>query len=349
MKAGWNLGNVFDAADGKPFDPEHELDYLTSRKNPAASKELFKAVFDAGFKTIRLPCSWHNHVINEDYDISPAWLSAYKKAVDDALLIGFYVIINIHHDDEFVVPTSEKLESSWKFMGAIWRQVADIFKDYDERLLFESLNEPRLKGTEYEWKVIEWGNEIQRDALTAIMTYNERFVKLIRESGGKNAARYLLCPSHAANADSTIIPEFKIPDDERVIVSVHAYIPYPFALAPIGSDAATDKFDSENEADTAPIDKFMTGLYEKYTSKGIPVIIGEYGASNRGDNTSARAAWTEYYVGKAAEAGIICVWWDNGSFCGDYENFAIIRRDTLEFPYPTILAPLVKERLFTTV
>jgi endoglucanase len=349
MKAGWNLGNVFDSADGKPFDAEREMKYLTSRNNPVWSKELFKAVFDAGFKTIRLPCSWHNHVINEDYDISPAWFSAYKAAVDCALNIGFYVIINIHHDDEFVVPTAEKLESSWKFMGAIWRQLAETFKDYDEKLLFESLNEPRLKGTEYEWKVIDYSNDTQKAALDAIMTYNERFVKLVRASGGNNYRRYLLCPSHAANADSTLIPEFKIPEDERVIVSVHAYIPYPFALAPIGSEQATDKFDPANKKDTDPIDKFMTGLYEKYTSKGIPVIIGEYGASNRGGNTEARAAWTEYYVGKAASVGIICVWWDNGSFDGDYENFAIIRRDNLEFPYPSILAPLVKERLLTTV
>jgi endoglucanase len=349
MRAGWNLGNVFDSADDKPFCAERELGYLTSRNNPVYSKELFQAVFDAGFRTIRLPCSWHNHATNDNFDISPVWLEAYKKAVDDALSIGFFVIINIHHDDGFVIPTSEKLESSWKFMGSIWRQLAETFKDYDERLLFESLNEPRLKGTDYEWKVIDYKNEIQRDALDAIMTYNERFVKLIRESGGYNTSRYLLCPSHAANADSTLIPEFKIPDDDRVIVSVHAYIPYEFALAPIGNEAATDKFDPENPSDTKSVDKFLDGLYEKYTSKGVPVIIGEYGASNRDNNTEARAKWTEYYVGKAARAGIVCVWWDNGSFDGDYENFAIIRRDTLDFPYPTILAPLVKERLLTTV
>jgi endoglucanase len=349
MHAGWNLGNVFDSADGKPFDAEHEFDYITSRKNPAASRELFEAVYNAGFKTMRLPVSWHNHVINEDFDISPAWLEAYKKAVDTALEIGFYVIINIHHDDNMVIPTGETLESSWKFMGAIWKQLSEIFGDYDEKLLFESLNEPRLKGTEYEWKVIDYSNDIQRDAINTIMTLNERFVKLIRASGKNNASRYLLCPSHAANIDSTLIEEFKIPEDEHIIVSVHAYLPYPFALAPIGSPEATDKFDPESASDRGSIDNCMKGLYEKYISKGIPVIIGEYGASNRGDNTEARAKWTEYYVGTAAKYGIICVWWDNGSFDGDYENFAIIRRDNLTFPYPSILEPLVKERNLQTV
>jgi endoglucanase len=236
-------------------------------------------------------------------------------------------------------------------MGAIWAQLAKTFGTYDEHVLFESLNEPRLKGTDYEWKPIDVEVDIQREALEAIMTYNQRFVDLVRADGEANGnfnkSRYLLCPSHAANWESTLNPAFLLPNDpaERIIVSVHAYIPYEFALAPINSENATDKFDPENTDDTGVIDKFMAGLYEKYTSKGIPVIIGEYGASNRGENTKARADWTEYYVSNAQKIGVICVWWDNGSFDGDYENFAIIRRDNLECPYPEILNALVKERV----
>jgi endoglucanase len=350
MWAGWNLGNVFDAADNKPYDAERELSYITSRNNPPVSRELFQTVYDSGFRTIRLPVSWHNHVIDDDFNISKVWLDCYKKAVDTALEIGFYVIINIHHDDDpkFYYPDSEHLESSWKFMKAIWTKLCETFADYDEFLLFESINEPRLKGTEYEWKPIDITNDIQRDALYTIMDLNQRFVDLVRSTGGNNSERYLLVPSHAASYDNTLNSEFTIPEDtadNKIIVSVHAYIPYPFALAPINSEQAVDTFDPENEEDTKYINKMFDGLSKKFTGKGIPVIIGEYGASNRGENTEARAAWTDYYVTKAREADITCVWWDNGSFDGDYENFAIIRRDTLECPYPEILQALVENKI----
>ncbi|MDR0944079.1 MAG: glycoside hydrolase family 5 protein [Ruminococcus sp.] len=350
MWAGWNLGNVFDSYDNKPYDAEKELSYITSRNNPAASRELFQTVYDSGFRTLRLPVSWHNHVIDEDFTISKVWLESVKEAVDIALEIGFYVIINIHHDDDpaFYYPDKEHLESSWKFMKAIWSQLAETFADYDEFLLFEAVNEPRLKGTEYEWKPIDITNDIQRDALYTIMELNGRFVDLVRSKGGFNEERYLLVPSHAANYENTLNPAFDIPEDtadNKIIVSVHAYIPYPFALAPIGSEQAVDTFDPEDPDDTKYIDGMFEGLREKYTGKGIPVVIGEYGASNRNENTEARAAWTDYYVSKARSVDIPCVWWDNGSFDGDYENFAIIRRDNLECPYPEILRALVENKI----
>jgi endoglucanase len=346
LHSGWNLGNVFDAADGKPYDAERELSYLTSRKNPPASRELLQCVYNAGFRTLRLPVSWHNHIIDEDYNISKVWLDCYKTAVDNALDIGFYVIINIHHDDDpaWYYPDGAHLESSWKFMSAVWNKLSEIFRDYDERLIFESINEPRLRGTEYEWKPIDPANEIQMDSLNTIMELNQRFVNLIRSKGGKNANRYLLCTTHAASADNTILPEFHIPEDtadNRIIVSVHAYIPYFFALAPIGDEHAVSVFDPANPADTDPIDKFMGGLYEKYTSKGIPLVIGEFGASDRGGNLADRAAFTKYYVDKARSYGITCVWWDNGSFGGDYENFGIIDRTKCEVVYPEIVSALV--------
>jgi endoglucanase len=350
MWAGWNLGNVFDSADGKPYDSANELSYITSRNNPPVSEALFEAVGEMGFRTIRLPVSWHNHVIDDDFTISKVWLDTYKKAVDTALDMGFYVIINIHHDDDpkFYYPDPEHRESSWKFMGAIWKQLCETFKDYDEHLLFESINEPRLKGTEYEWKPIDITNKTQRESLYTIMDLNQRFVDLVRSTGGENKERYLLVPSHAASADNTINPAFEIPEDSaenKIIVSVHAYLPYAFALAPIKSEQAVREFDRKNPKDTAPIDRCMTGLYEKYTKKGIPVIIGEYGASNRDENTEARASWAEYYIDTARLYDIICIWWDNGSFDGDYENFGLIRRDTLECPYPEIMKALVEDKL----
>ena len=113
-------------------------------------------------------------------------------------------------------------------------------------------------------------------------------------------------------------------NDDRIIVSVHAYIPYNFALA---SDNFTDYWSSSDPSCTAEIDNLMTTLKAYFLDKGTPVIIGEMGCVNR-NNTEARKAWARYYVGKAHEYGIPCLWWDNGAYLGNGELFGIYSRDS---------------------
>ena len=71
----------------------------------------------------------------------------------------------------------------------------------------------------------------------------------------------------------------------------------------------------------------MTTLKAYFLDKGTPVIIGEMGCVNR-NNTEARKAWARYYVGKAHEYGIPCLWWDNGAYLGNGELFGIYSRDS---------------------
>jgi endoglucanase len=345
MGAGWNLGNSFDSCEREPYSPERDIEVITAFHNPKPDRALFDAVKNAGFSVLRLPCSWHNHM-TEDFVVSDRFLEYYKNAVDTALSLGFYVIINIHHDDDkaFIYPDSEHLESSWRFINAVWTRLAETFKDYDEHLLFEAFNEPRLRGTEYEWIAFDKYDEVGIDSLSTISELCSRFVKLIRESGGKNVQRYLMLPSHAASPGNAIHPAFVLPSDSaknRLILSVHAYIPYPFALAPIHSPEAVRTFDDKNPADTEPIDHLMSMIAEHFPD--TPVIIGEFGASNRNDNTEDRERWVRYYTGKARIYGFPCIWWDNGMHDGDHENFGIFDRHTKEIKYPTIVKALLPE------
>ena len=77
----------------------------------------------------------------------------------------------------------------------------------------------------------------------------------------------------------------------------------------------------------------------EFRKKGIPVIIGEFGAMNR-DNEEERAQWAMYYVSKAKEIGIPCIWWDNGAFTGDGELLGLFDRRTYECVYPKVLEAL---------
>ncbi|MBR3045540.1 MAG: glycoside hydrolase family 5 protein [Oscillospiraceae bacterium] len=339
LHLGWNLGNTFDATNIGNISAEHELDYEKAWCGEFTKIENIAALKAAGFNTIRIPVSWHNHV-DENFNISRAWLTRVKEVVDWCRDMDLYVIVNTHHDNEedFYYPDSAHMESSKKYLTAVWSQIAEAFKDYDEHLILESLNEPRLVGTNYEWW-IDQNNEQCKDAVSCINTLNQLFVDTVRASGGNNASRWLLVPGYAASPDGALNPGFAMPTDpqSRVILSVHAYRPYNFALNKTG----TKEWSLDNASDTGDIIQFMDNLYGKFVLNGVPVLIGEFGAMNK-DNLEARVAFSAYYTACARARGISCLWWDNNAFAGSGENFGLLYRKSSSFTYPEIVQALVK-------
>ncbi len=336
---GWNLGNTFDAADVGNISAEHELDYEKAWCGDFTKIENIAAIKAAGFKTIRIPVSWHNHV-DENDRISRAWLTRVKEVVDWCLDMDLYVIVNTHHDnaEDFYYPDTAHMERSKQYLTAVWSQIAETFKDYDEHLILESLNEPRLVGTDYEWW-IDRNNAQCKDAVACINTLNQLFVDTVRASGGTNATRWLLVPGYAASPDGALNPDFAMPNDpqNRVILSVHAYRPYNFAL----NKAGTKEWSLDNAGDTGDIVSFMDNLYAKFVLNGVPVLIGEFGAMNK-DNLENRVAFSAYYTACARAHGMSCLWWDNNAFAGSGENFGLLYRRSSTFNYPEIVQALLK-------
>lgn len=341
MKIGWNLGNTFDAVDDSG-SLKDDLALESAWVGVKTSKAMIDSMKAAGFNTLRLPVSWHNH-IDSDFNINKPFLDRVQEVVDYAIDNGMYCILNIHHDNEkgFFYPNSENLEGSEKYVSAIWKQLAERFADYDEKLIFEGLNEPRLKGTGLEWNV-NANNATSLDSVEAINKLCQVFVDTVRASGGKNAERYLMIPGYAASADGALIDSFKLPDDSadnRLIVSVHAYTPYDFALQDL---TGTSEWSVDNAGSTSPIIGFMDRLYDKFTSKGIPVVIGEFGARNKKENLQARVDFAAYYVANARARGITCCWWDNNAFYGSGECFGLFDRKTVSWKYPDIVIAMMK-------
>lgn len=358
MELGWNLGNTLDSSVDQPWFTD-ELDYESAWCGVKTTPELIEAISDAGFRTIRIPVSWHNHVSGDNYEISEVWMNRVHEVVDYAIDLDMYVILDIHHDifsgkEEnslgqcFIYPTEECYAVSEKYVTCIWQQLSEEFKDYDEHLIFESLNEPRLTGTEYEWWLDPSSPECT-EAVACINKLNQCFVDVVRSSGGNNANRYLLIPGYCSSFDGANHPDFALPQDtveDRLMVSIHAYTPYHFALQAATDDGSRSSFEVEEYSDTQEIDKFMNALYDKYISRGIPVIIDEFGARNKQaddgfDNVQARINYSAYYVATARSNGITCCWWDNNSFNSDGEDFGLIDRTALMWVYPDILKALM--------
>lgn len=345
MQVGWNLGNTLDA--NSDTNSSNELSYETSWCGVKTTQEMITAIKDAGFKTIRIPVSWHNHVSGDDFIISDIWMDRVQEIVDYAYNIGMYVILNIHHDTMvgYYYPNTENYDTSARFIESIWNQISDRFADYDEHLIFEAINEPRLKGTNYEWW-LDMGNDQCKDAVDCINRLNQLFVDTVRAKGGINATRYLMVPGYCASPEFALIDQFVLPTDltsneNRIIVSVHAYTPYNFALQAPTEGQSTSVFSIANKVGTGDIDSFMERLYKKFISNGTAIVIGEFGARDKDGNLQARTEYAAYYVAAARARGMSCIWWDNNAYTGSGENFGLFNRKSLTFAYPDIESALI--------
>ena len=327
MKIGWNIGNTLDSTRTDITRIDAPYKFETAWGNPKVTQEMVDAVLDAGFNVIRIPVSWTNHIGPEpEYLITESWMERVQEVVDYAYNKGAYVILNIHHED-WNYPYYDNLDRASAEMAAVWKQIAEVFKDYDEHLIFEGQNEPRKVGTSLEW------NGGDEEGWEVVNKTNQVFIDTVRAAGGSNPYRMLMIPGYAANC-STGIEHIEVPEnDNRVIISVHAYEPYDFALNMSGR--------SEWNHDTDVIDRMMKDLRTRFLDRNIPVIIGEFGAMNK-DNEPDRAEWAEYYVSAAKQAGVPCIWWDNGLFEGNGERFGLFDRHTYECRYPDLLAALMR-------
>lgn len=326
IKIGWNLGNTMDANGADTVMAE------TSWGNPKTTKELIDAVKTAGFNILRIPTTWESHLgPAPDYTIDPAWLDRVQEIVEYGISNDMFIIVNAHHE-EWYFPSYENADTAKDMLAKVWKQIADRFENYDEHLIFEGLNEPRQKGTNDEWN---GGNAEGWDVVNQL---NAVFVDIIRSSAGNNPIRHLMVTPYAASSSTRAWDTFIVPDDDKVIVSIHAYTPYNFALNKQG----TADWSASNVNDTKDIDNLMISINNKFLSNGIPVILGEFGAMNKNDNVEDRAAWAEYYVSKAQEKGIPCIWWDNGAFYGSGELFGLIDRFFYIWKSPEIIEAMMK-------
>ena len=191
-------------------------------------------------------------------------------------------------------------------------------------------------------------SDAAKEGFESINEINQTIVDTIRESGGKyNSSRYILVPGYCAKAMYTAIPDFKLPDDDkatadnRLLVSIHEYTPYDFALADESETRSVDDFSIDNVDRTKEIDNFMKDMYDSFISKGVGVVIGEFGARNKNENTEARTEFAAYYTAQARHYGMTAMWWDNNLFEGDNQNFGLLKRSDCTFVYPEIVTQMV--------
>lgn len=319
MKVGWSLGNTMDSTGGSGVDAE------TSWGNVETTKLMIDQVKDAGFNVFRLPVSWGTHM-DENYTVDEAWMNRVQEIVDYGIDNGMFVILNTHHE-EWYMPKKDRADKDVEQLKALWKQICDRFQGYDEHLIFEGVNEPRLRGEGNEWI----GDAESREVVNQ---YAKAFVETVRASGGNNPNRCIMVTPYAASSTKQNMEALEVPQgDDKIIVSIHAYLPYSFAL----DTAGTDQYTSIDSSITT----LFTDINEVFLSKGIHVIIGEFGSVNK-VNTEARVQCVKDYLSTAKQYGVPCCWWDNGTRIGNGENFGLLNRSEGGWYFPEIVDAIME-------
>ena len=299
MGVGINIGNSLDSTLLKGcVQNETVFDYETFWNNPVNTRQLYQTIKSCGFGTVRIPVTWDEH-IDENGVIDDAWMGRVKEVVKFALEADLYVILNTHHES-WIIPTPENEQACSERLIKVWQQIAEEFSETGQKLLFEGMNEPRLVSSQWEWTA---GTQEMRRVVNRL---NTDFIKTVRESGGENAERYLLIGGYGTSYHQEALLDLSIPNDNKIIVSVHAYLPYEFALG------NQQDFDLNSQADTKELSQLMTFLNRHFIKRNIPVIISEFACGEK-ETMEEQLAWTRFYTQNATANGISYIWWDNGA------------------------------------
>lgn len=325
IRLGWNLGNTLEAIGGE-----------TAWGNPQATQALIDKVKQSGFNAVRIPVSWNQYANASTAQIQAQWLDRVKQVVQYCINNDLYVILNIHWDGGWLdehINTRDQAAVNAK-QKAFWEQIATKMRDFDEHLMFASANEPPA------------GDATQMNVL---LSYHQTFINAVRSTGGKNTYRVLVIQGPSTDIDKTNTLMNTLPTDptpNRMMAEVHYYGPWQFAGLTQdatwgtmfyywgnGYHSTTDLSRNATWGEEDYVIAEFQKMKTKFVDKGIPVVLGEYGAIRRTSaltgaaltlHLASRAYWDKYITQQARAHGLLPFYWDEGSLTN--HGFGIMNR-----------------------
>ena len=315
MKIGLNIGNTMEAYDANGCEKisftwipkigsNQPGDYESCWGAPITSQKMIDGIKAAGFNTVRIPVFWGNMMENDGtWTINPKLLDRVREIVDYCLNDDLYVVVNIHHFDEFVIRRNS-VEDCQIIFTNLWTQISSYFSNYGEKLIFEGYNE-YLGGDVFNSKgyLSPLNNEM---AYKYTNTMNKAFVDAVRSTGGNNSQRVLIVSGLWTNIDRTTASYFQIPEDsveDKLMVSVH-YVDNSMYWA---HKIASSEW-------VTYIDQQCNLLDKAFTSKGIPVFLGEttcyYSGLRYSDTYKTSQDCVKYVMETLLKRGFVPVLWD---------------------------------------
>jgi len=329
IKLGLNIGNTLEATGGE-----------TGWGNPMITNDLIRTVKLNGFNAIRLPCAWDQYADQATAKISATWLNRVKQIVQYCVDNDLYVVLNIHWDGGWLENncTVAKQVANNAKQKAYWEQIAATMRDFDEHVLFASANEPNVEDA---------------TQMSVLLSYHQTFINAVRASGGKNAYRVLIVQGPSTDIEKTnklmtLLPTDKVPN--KMMAEVHYYTPWNFCGMTkdetwgnmayywgANYHSTTDATRNSAWGEEATVDTYFGLMKQQFVDKGIPVIIGEFGAIRRDELTgdalklhlASRAYYFKYVTKQAIAHGLMPFFWDTGGLF-DRSKYTVLDQQTLD-------------------
>ncbi|MCK9169581.1 MAG: glycoside hydrolase family 5 protein [Treponema sp.] len=352
--AGINIGNSLDAYSSDTYAAGSTASE-TAWGNPEITQELLTATARAGFGIVRIPVTWMGHIDSKStgYKVDKTYLARVARVVEYAHTAGLKVVINMHHDgsnSEHWLNINKADDSTASYNEvtneyiAVWTQTASYFKNHGDYLMFEGLNE--IQDGRWGWGVNRQDGGVQYGIVNK---WNQAFVTAVRGTGGNNTYRYLVVAGYDTDIDLTVA-NLVLPSDptaHRLIVSAHYYSPYEYTLEAQkhcwGSDyGGASASDCTNYGQEKSMEQQFAKLKTAYVDRGIPVYLGECGATYQKGYEKYRRYYMEYTAFTAHNCGIVPVYWDNGATSSGKENEGLFYRSTAQQAFPKILQAVMR-------
>lgn len=281
IKRGINIGDHFEntPVPNKPFENPIKPHYFDTIKN-------------LGFDHIRLPAKWDAHTFDDkNYQIEPEFLAMVKDTIDKFLDKDIAVIMNIHHFREAM----DDPKGNSKKIYAIWEQLADVFKNYPEKLIFEVMNEPTWRTTATDW------NEVQTEA-----------VKIIRQSNPTRLIEVCGIDYSGLFALKDMIPPA---NDENLIGTFHYYFPLDFThqgaeWSPTYKDVSGIRWEGKPEEYEDIRNGIVSAAVSWSKKYDLPLNLGEFGAYGGKALMEDRAKYTRAVRDVCEDNGISWTYWE---------------------------------------
>lgn len=298
MGNGINLGNTMEAYGRISLGTEAPVSsYETFWSQPFTTQEMITGMKNAGFDTLRIPVAWTNAMDYEsgDYTIRKDYLNRVEEIINYALNENMYVVINDHWDGSwwgmFGSASEETRQKAWDLYTSMWTQIAERYKEYSDYLIFESANEElgnRLNDTDV---AADSGTLSADECYEMTLKINQKFVDIVRGTGGNNESRFLLIAGYNTDVDMTTDDRYIMPTDpanevNKLILSVHYYTPWGYC----GNESLSLWGTKRNYGEMNSLLESLT----KFTDQGYGVIIGEYGVLVKSDGTLKKNAALYY-------------------------------------------------------
>jgi endoglucanase len=289
MRTCVNLGNALEA------EVEGSWGYTIRQQD-------LSRIHAAGFDGVRLPVRWDPHTgPAPGYAVDRAWMERVAQVVDQSLAEGLMVQLDVHHFEGLVENPNSPVEEA-RFL-AIWSQISQRFQGYDNRLMFELLNEPFGDN---------WTNARLEQLHAAAL-------RIIRRT---NPTRFVILGAIRWNTLDGLDGSdgqrgYRPPNDPHIALTFHSYSPYEFTHQGadwLGADAPQWHRRWGTNADLNALHWEGVRAAEASQRLGLAIQLGEFGVLNE-ISADQRLLWLRTMREAMDQRGVAwCVWDYAGAF-----------------------------------